>query len=964
MSSEEMLQAVKEYTEMGFVVHPLSRPDSNKKSPGKKPLLDEWEKLTKTPPDIGKYITAGNNIGLVCGKASGITVIDIDHELFINELFKGFDLDTLKSGRITGRGHIYFKYNTNIISQKHHDLGIEILNDGSNAVLPPSVHVSNKVYKWNNPGAEIIEMPKALEVNLNKIFLTKAELKIMIWKCRTCFRKIFKDYPDNIPDMHGGEGREYMLAVCTDLKAAGATEAHIKMFAKLVYREKYDELRTLTEWGNIDPAKTWQCETIKAKLSAYIDPVQCAKCEADREAKKGKTSNVGGGSQASLLIKYVESDDVELFHDDIHNPYARIKLDGHYITLSIKEKGFKRWIMKQYYNATGAAAGNEAYSSAVNVIEAKACFDGNEHVLSNRICWHDGAIWYDLGNWEAIKITSQGWEVIENPPILFKKYKHQIAQKMEAEGETPTSNPKTQKWIETLLTFVNIKDEKEKLLFVVYLVTCFIPDIPHVIPVLHGDKGAAKSTLFKIVKELVDPSTLKLASFPKDNNELVQKLAHHYFIGFDNISSLSDWQSDAICRGSSGEGFSKRELYSDDEDVIYTYQRCIGLNGINVVATKPDLLDRSILLRLERIPKKDRKTEGELWKSINKVKAEILTGIFTTISKAMQNKPEIKLEELPRMADFAIWGVAIAKSIGYKEGDFMEAYNANIQSQNREAIESNPVGELVLKFMENKIEWSGRASELLNLLEELALANKINVKAKNFPKAANTLTRRLNELKSNLADEGIIFEVKKEENHNTITLSKAPGNTSSTSSYITQEVGDIKKAGGTETMNLQPNIQIPPAEHPTKDDEKKTGDTTISENTLPPAILPNKKQEAEVNAGYAGYTGGIFRTYTGEAPIELMEKIQKHGHDWQKSHGQINSVNLIDFCSYCFSVFGGSIYDIETHARNIYKITPDTKPAYTRPEHLTELCKRGVHAPDGCGGADCTCECHTPKKEP
>ena len=33
----------------------------------------------------------------------------------------------------------------------------------------------------------------------------------------------------------------------------------------------------------------------------------------------------------------------------------------------------------------------------------------------------------------------------------------------------------------------------------------------------------------------------------------------------------------------------------------------------------------------------------------------------------MQIKPTVKLNDLPRMADFAVWGEAIARAMGYKE---------------------------------------------------------------------------------------------------------------------------------------------------------------------------------------------------------------------------------------------------------------------------------------------------------
>ena len=43
-------------------------------------------------------------------------------------------------------------------------------------------------------------------------------------------------------------------------------------------------------------------------------------------------------------------------------------------------------------------------------------------------------------------------------------------------------------------------------------------------------------------------------------------------------------------------GFSKRQLYTDDDDIIYHFRRCIGFNGINLRATKADLLDRAIII--------------------------------------------------------------------------------------------------------------------------------------------------------------------------------------------------------------------------------------------------------------------------------------------------------------------------------------------------------------------------------
>ena len=45
-----------------------------------------------------------------------------------------------------------------------------------------------------------------------------------------------------------------------------------------------------------------------------------------------------------------------------------------------------------------------------------------------------------------------------------------------------------------------------------------------------------------------------------------------WIIAPDNLSHISGWLSDALCRLSTGGVFSTRELYSDQEEVIFDAQ--------------------------------------------------------------------------------------------------------------------------------------------------------------------------------------------------------------------------------------------------------------------------------------------------------------------------------------------------------------------------------------------------------
>lgn len=455
-------------------------------------------------------------------------------------------------------------------------------------------------------------------------------------------------------------------------------------------------------------------------------------------------------SMADKLIELIEESGAELFQDEFKEPMARIAVKNHYETYSTRSRHFRRWLSSLYWKSYGKAINGDAIKNALGIIEAKACFEGDTHKLENRLALHDEDFWYDLSNdeWQALKINRDGWEIVPQPPIIFRRYSHQKAQVMPIQGGN----------VRKLLDFFSFNDANHECLFLVMLVSFFIPGIGHPIPILFGPQGSAKTTRSRMVKRIVDPSSLWVLSFPSDSAQLIQILSHHHVAFFDNISYLPDWASDILCRAVTGEGTSKRQLYTDDEDIIYVFRRCVGLNGINIAANKADLLDRSILFGLERIASSNRKTDTELWASFEEELPSILGGILDTLVKAMQILPSVTLQNFPRMADFAKWGVAIAQALGYAKDEFINSYNANITAQNDEVLEGTPVATAILAFMADKDEWEGSASGLLKELRALAENDHIDVRASKWPKAANILTRRINEVKPNLMEAGLNIE--------------------------------------------------------------------------------------------------------------------------------------------------------------------------------------------------------------
>lgn len=463
-----------------------------------------------------------------------------------------------------------------------------------------------------------------------------------------------------------------------------------------------------------------------------------------------KNNSTEKPKQADQIVELIEEEQITLFHNQFDEPFARIKVDGQYENCMVNSKQFKRWIYKLYWDKKNKVPNNESLKNALNIIEAKACYDGNMHELSLRVAWHEDDIWYDLGNRKAVKIIPGDWDIIDEPPILFRSYPHQKSQviPMPCKGDYIYL-------YKILFHFLNLLDEEKRLLFICNLVAGFIPDIPHPIDVYYGEQGTSKTTISRIKKELLDPSSIGTLTYSSIKTEFIQLANHHWYMALDNLSELPGWLSDSLCRVVTGEGFSKRELYTNDEDIVYSFKRCVGLNGINMAPTKPDLLDRCLLFELEPIDPNKIKNEKDFWSSFNKMKPLILGALFTILSKAMEEYPDIKLSEKPRMADFASWGCAIAKAMGFTESDFLSAYKDNIATQNDEVLQSSPIASAIIELMKSMPNWEGTPTKLYNELCGIASDIDIDTKDKKWPKAPISVWLRINEVKTNLRKYGL-----------------------------------------------------------------------------------------------------------------------------------------------------------------------------------------------------------------
>jgi len=651
--------------------------------------------------------TPKSNIGIIAGKISKIVVVDIDPRNGGKESMKQLHLPPTYIVNTGGGGwHYYYIWNGEQDAPNFEHLdGIDLKGDGGYVVAPPSIH--DKTKKEYEPATEMDEITEAPDW----LYKVESKPKEKLWEA-------------GIDGTEVGKRNDTTASMCGKI----LTSLPKKLW-------KTAGWGGLKEWNNINPEPLPETE-----LRTVFDSI----CQT----AKGKNQETND-SIAKRIVSLVMKASPTLLHDDLHKTYMQIGVDGHNELHPISSRRFKDWVTREFWKKEKKTVSSDQIKQALGVFHAKAIFEGEVCDLYIRSGEAGDDLWYDLADaaWRAVKITRNGWSIDSAPPNVFKRFSHQLPQATPSKGGD----------MHRLLDYVNITDKSQRLLLLVYVVSCFIPNIPHPIPVLHGSQGSAKSTFMRLLRKIIDPSKTELLSLPTKADQLVQQLSHHWTPFYDNITSITPWISDALCRAVTGDGFTKRELYTNDEDVVYSFRCCIGLNGINIAAQKADLLDRSILFGLERIPPEKRKDEKTFWAEFEEDRPLILGAALDALSAALRIHPQINVTQLPRMADFAIWGRAIAEALGYTQEDFVNAYEENMNQQNDEALREHPVATAILAFMVDKDEWVGTSSSLLVELEQIAPQEKIDLRQKLWPKAANVLSRRINEAKTNLANAGIVI---------------------------------------------------------------------------------------------------------------------------------------------------------------------------------------------------------------
>jgi len=453
---------------------------------------------------------------------------------------------------------------------------------------------------------------------------------------------------------------------------------------------------------------------------------------AESEARKQKVPPV-----ADRLVYYAREAEWPLFVDQ--HAEAHTFVGGQAVPISRSS----RLLTELLYEHEEKAPSNDGLIGARRVLDMLAHKSGEVRPLHTRTAFHEGAVFYELAPGRVVRIDENGWDPDPDPPVCFRAVKN-------LKGlPDPVRGGK----LEDVVEWVNLKTEKDRRLFLAYVALAPLPHIPRPVLQTTGVMGSGKSTACRVVKRLYDPTANEAVTI--DRRDFLQKAAHCYILLLDNQNSLPEWFQDTLCRLVTGESDSKRILYSDDEDLVWSMQRAVLLNGINPPTDRGDVQDRTLPIELERLEARTRIAEDDFWIQFSLKHPELLGAAFDALSGALRERHAVKLDERPRLVDWGLYAAALYESQGWGVATFMEDWKVVEETQQQGTLDGSIVAQAVIFYMKDKDRVELSAAKLHAAIENRA-DDDLSLKGdKTWPKTGRTLWKKIREVTPLLEVHGI-----------------------------------------------------------------------------------------------------------------------------------------------------------------------------------------------------------------
>jgi len=435
------------------------------------------------------------------------------------------------------------------------------------------------------------------------------------------------------------------------------------------------------------------------------------------DAGNGKDQEKETERQVDKLVSIARSK-AQFFHTPKRVPYADISRNGARETHPIRGHDFRMWLGYEYHQQTKASPSKDALANAVGTLEGYAQYEGEQRDVFIRVGGYGGKIYIDLGDvtWRAIEVDADGWRIVNEPPVRFRR----------SDGAQALPEPTRGESIRDLRPFLNVSSEAAFVIIVAWIVGALRDRGPYLVVAVYGPGGSAKTTMARLLRSLTDPRIPTTERLPRDRETLILNASLAHVQAFDNISVIQLDMSDDLSTLATGSGLTKRALYTDEGQTIFEACRPLLLNGIETFVLRGDLASRTATVTLEEIADDKRRDEETFLAEFEAKRPGILGALLDAVSRGLRQMPTTKVERLPRMADAAKWVVACetgatwAKDKAGRPITFLSAPAEDNEETALAVLATSPLARELRRFIEilKAGEWRGTVGALYAKLND------------------------------------------------------------------------------------------------------------------------------------------------------------------------------------------------------------------------------------------------------
>jgi hypothetical protein len=472
----------------------------------------------------------------------------------------------------------------------------------------------------------------------------------------------------------------------------------------------------------------------RERVHTDVDPLAVGRpgFGAAYSADKPPFSNMAKGDQTQAMkLINIANELFEFRVDQVRRDVIGVPKAGSGVALRLKgREAVSGRLLREYLRRYQSVPSKAAQTGVLEVLDATGAESDPVKTYLRCARIDDDAVVVDLGRMDGrcVLIAKGSWNVIPKPPagVYFRRTTVTAAM----------APPKLGGNLDRLRSLFKLDKETWDLVLA-WLHLAWLEDIPIPILGLLGPYGAGKSYLAKLLVQLVDPAPAPLRRLPSKRADWPIVINGSRVLGLDNVSRLSLDVSDDICGAVTGSGNQTRQLYTDDDQIIFNYRRGFVLTSIDPGAMQGDLADRLMIANLPQMSELTRRTERDMDARIRTLLPRLSGALFDSVARVLANP--VELERMPRMADAA--QIMAALDAQQRGSDVLQTYKKSQASAVSRVLESDPVAETLLRFMRQKARWAGTPTELYN-----EIARTTTLPDHNWPANAQKLSERLTRL--------------------------------------------------------------------------------------------------------------------------------------------------------------------------------------------------------------------------